>query len=57
MDIAWRDGALDAATLRGRPGAGRLVRYRGQELALTFGASGVARVTLDAGALRAGGST
>jgi alpha-L-fucosidase 2 len=56
VDLAWKDGALGSATLRGHPGAERLVRYREHELALAFGAGGVARVTLDAGVLRATGA-
>jgi alpha-L-fucosidase 2 len=53
VDLAWTNGTLDVATLRARPGAQALVRYREHEVALAFGASGLAHVTLARGALHA----
>lgn len=49
VDIWWRGGGLEKATLRGRPGAHALVRYRTREVATTLGGSGVLHVSAPAG--------
>jgi alpha-L-fucosidase 2 len=53
VDVAWRDGALDTATLRGAPGSTRPVRYRGQTTQAFLGPGGKARIGIEGGALRA----
>jgi alpha-L-fucosidase 2 len=53
VDVAWKDGALDAATLRGAPGSARPIRYRGQTAQAALGPRGQARVWLEGGTLRA----
>ena len=53
VDIAWKDGTLDGAAVRGRPGARTVVRYRGRECPLALGSTGSARVFLEGEVLRA----
>ncbi|MBV9948417.1 MAG: glycoside hydrolase N-terminal domain-containing protein [Myxococcales bacterium] len=51
VDIAWRGGQLEAATLRGRRGLPGVIRYRGHDLSLTLPPSGVSRVAFEGGVL------
>jgi len=44
VDVRWKDGGLEAATLRGRPGAHAVVRYRNRELVVPIAPSGVTRI-------------
>jgi alpha-L-fucosidase 2 len=52
VDVAWRDGALDTATIHGSPGARGIVRYRRQVVPLHVPESGSVRVALDGPVLR-----
>ena len=51
LDLAWRDGALQAATLRSERGGAYRVEYRGRELALELAAGEAARLQPGRGGL------
>ena len=52
VDIAWHEGRLKQARIRGPLGARGAVRYRDQELSLTVPATGTIGVVLDGSTLR-----
>jgi alpha-L-fucosidase 2 len=51
VDVAWKDGALESATLRAAPGSRTVVRYRGRDIPLRILDGGSARLVLDNGDL------
>ncbi|HXN31604.1 MAG TPA: glycoside hydrolase N-terminal domain-containing protein, partial [Polyangiaceae bacterium] len=52
VDVAWKLGRLESATLRGPRGARSVIRYEQRDLAVSIPESGRARVTLDGDRLR-----
>jgi alpha-L-fucosidase 2 len=52
VDIAWQDGRLDHAVLRGRPGQAGAVRYGPREARFAIPPSGALRVTVEEATLR-----
>jgi alpha-L-fucosidase 2 len=53
VDVAWKRGMVDTATIRGKPGAIVPVRYAGRDVTVTVGANGSVRLTREGDALRA----
>jgi len=54
VDVAWKAGRLEAATVRGSPGARTVVRYAHHDRSVSIPESGEVRLSADGETLRAG---